>query len=88
MTVNARTLGRWLAVLLVCGAAGFAHAKLPPPPADPAKAAEAKMKAAEAAKKAAEALARAQDRAVENYRKTKGGAMSEKSMSAAPAAKK
>lgn len=89
MTVNARTLGRWLAVLLVCGAAGFAYAKLPPPPpADPAKAAEAKMKAAEAAKKAAEALAKAQDRAVENYRKTKGGAMSDKSMSAAPAAKK
>jgi hypothetical protein len=90
MTINyARTLGRGLAVLLVCGSAGFAHAKLPPPPAaDPAKAAEAKMKAAEAAKKAGEALAKAQDRAVENYRKTKGGAMSSKPVPAVPAAKK
>ena len=69
-----RTIWRWVPALLVCGTVGLAHAKLPaPPPVDPAKAAEVKEKAAAAAKKDADALAKAQDRAVENYKKTKGG---------------
>jgi hypothetical protein len=58
--------------LLVAGAVGLAYAKLPAPPADPAKAAAAKSSAAEAAKKDAEDLAKAQDRAAERYRKEKG----------------
>lgn len=65
----------WMVVpaLLFGGIVGLASAKLPaPPPADPAKAAAAKAKAAEGAKNAAAALAKAQDRAVENYKKGKG----------------
>lgn len=59
--------------LLVAGVVGVAYAKLPPPPpADPAKAGEAKQKAAEAAKKEAEALNRAMDRVAERYKKEKG----------------
>lgn len=74
MTAGLRKLGRWVAALVMCGAMGLAHSKLPaPPPLDPAKAAEAKEKAAAAAKKDAEALAKAQDRAVEHYKKAKGG---------------
>ena len=53
-------------------AAGAVWAKLPAPPVDPAKAAEAKAKADEAAKKDAEKLGKSQDRAVANYRKNKG----------------
>ncbi|MGQ0752091.1 MAG: hypothetical protein ACT4PS_16285 [Betaproteobacteria bacterium] len=65
---------RWVPALLVCGTVGLAYAKLPPPPpVDPAKAAEAKEKTAAAAKRDAEALTKAQDRAVENYKKTKSG---------------
>jgi hypothetical protein len=52
--------------------AGAVWAKLPAPPADPAKAAEAKAKADEAAKKDADLLAKYQDKAVANYRKNKG----------------
>jgi hypothetical protein len=52
--------------------AGAVWAKLPAPPADPAKAAEAKAKADEAAKKDADLLAKYQDKAVVNYRKNKG----------------
>ena len=52
--------------------AGAVWAKLPAPPADPAKAAEAKAKADEAAKKDADLLAKYQDKAVTNYRKNKG----------------
>ena len=52
--------------------AGAVWAKLPAPPADPAKAAEAKTKADEAAKKDADLLAKYQDKAVANYRKNKG----------------
>lgn len=77
----------WVVVpaLLVAGAVGLAYAKLPPP-SEEAKAAAAakKAKAAEAAKKDAEALAKAQDRAVENYKRGKGGA----SIAAAPSKKK
>lgn len=47
-----------------------AFAKLPPPtPEEAAAAAAKKAKADEAAKQAAELLAKAQDRAVENYRR-------------------
>jgi len=58
--------------------AGLAQAKIPVAPMDDAakaKAAEASAKKAEAAKKGAAALAKAQDRAVESYRKgqAKGG---------------
>jgi hypothetical protein len=71
--MKAPRLWKWLPAILVGCAVSVAFAKLPaPPPADPAKAAEAKQKAAENAKKAAEALARAQDRAVERYKKEKG----------------
>jgi hypothetical protein len=53
--------------------AGAVWAKLPAaPPADPAKAAEAKKVADDAAKKDADLLGKAQDRAVANYRKNKG----------------
>jgi hypothetical protein len=45
------------------------------------------MKAAEAAKKEADALAKAQDRAVENYRKSRGGGAVVAAKSAAPAKK-
>jgi hypothetical protein len=64
------------AAALLCGVTGMASAKLPaPPPADPVKAEEAKKKAAETAKKEAELMAKAQDRAVERYkREKKGGA--------------
>ncbi|MGQ0525023.1 MAG: hypothetical protein ACT4P8_15345 [Betaproteobacteria bacterium] len=68
---------RWVPALLLCGTVGLAYAKLPPPPpVDPAKAAEAKEKAAAAAKKEGEALGKAQDRAVEHYKKTKGAGSS------------
>lgn len=65
----------WIVVsaLLVAGAVGVAHGKLPsPPPVDPEKAAAAKAKAAEAAKKEADLLAKAQDRAAAHYKKEKG----------------
>ena len=77
----------WLVVpaLLVAGTVGLAYAKLPPP-SEEAKAAAAakKEKDAEAAKKAGEALAKAQDRAVDHYKKSKGV----KTAAAAPAKKK
>jgi hypothetical protein len=61
---------------LMIGAFAASHAKLPPPPAktDAEKAAEADKAAATKAKDAAD-LAKAQDRAVANYKKTKGVAM-------------
>jgi len=64
----------WMVIpaLLVAGVVGLAYAKLPAPPVDPAKAAEAKAKAAEAAKKGAEALSKSMDRVVERYKKEKG----------------
>jgi len=63
--------------MLVAGLAltGAAHAKLPtaaPTPEQQAKAAEAKAKADEAAKKDAEQLSKAQDRAADNYKRSKG----------------
>ncbi|MBE0612921.1 MAG: hypothetical protein IH604_04560 [Burkholderiales bacterium] len=72
--------------------AGMAQAKLPVAPMDDAakaKAAEAGVKKAEAAKKDSAALAKAQDRAVERYKKEhgKGGAAPEVK-AAKPAAKK
>lgn len=65
----------WMVVpaLLVAGVVGLSYAKLPPPSAEAKAAAAAKKaKAGEAAKKAAEAMARAQDRAVDNYKRSKG----------------
>lgn len=71
--MKAPAVWKWLPALLVGCAVSASFAKLPaPPPVDPAKAAEAKQKAAEGAKKGAEALAKAQDRAVERYKKEKG----------------
>ena len=69
---------RILAVLmagLFAGAIGVSYAKLPPAPAksDAEKKAEADKAAAAKAKDAAD-LAKAQDRAVANYKKNKGGA--------------
>ena len=69
---------RILAVLmagLFIGAVGASYAKLPPAPAksDAEKKAEAD-KAAAAKAKDAETLGKAQDRAVANYKKSKGGA--------------
>jgi hypothetical protein len=65
--------------LLVCGTVGMASAKLPaPPPMEPAKAEEAKKKAAETAKKSADDLSKAQDRAVNNYKKHKGATTAKK----------
>lgn len=58
--------------LLAAGLVGFAYAKLPAAPADPAKAEEAKKNAAEAAKKDADALEKAMDRVVERYKREKG----------------
>lgn len=55
--------------------AGLAQAKLPVAPMDDAAKAQAeakKAKAAEAAKKEAEALGKAQDRAVERYKREHG----------------
>lgn len=71
--MNAPKFWRVIPALLVACAVGVAYAKLPPPPpVAPAKAEEAKMKAAEAAKKEAELLGKAQDRAVERYKREKG----------------
>jgi hypothetical protein len=78
----------WMVIptLLVACAVGMAYAKLPaPPPVDPAKSAEAKAKAAEATKKEADQLSKAQDRAVERYKKEKG---IKTAAAAAPAKKK
>lgn len=76
MKMIPRGLWRLVPALLVAGSVGLAYGKLPPPSEEEkAKAAAGKDKAAAAAKKEVEALARAQDRAVENYKKTKGGAM-------------
>jgi hypothetical protein len=73
--MNAPKIWKIIPTLLVCGAVGMASAKLPPPPpVDPVKAEEAKKKAAETAKKDADDLGKAQDRAVNHYKKQKGGA--------------
>jgi hypothetical protein len=77
----------WMVVpaLLVAGMVGLAYAKLPPPSEEAkAAAAAAKGKAGEAAKKDAEALTKAQDRAVDHYKKSKGI----KTATAAPGKKK
>lgn len=74
--MNAPKIWMMIPALLVAGAVGMVNAKLPTPPMDDkAKAAaeEKKAKAAEAAKKDADHLAKAQDRAVSNYKKDKGG---------------
>jgi hypothetical protein len=55
--------------------AAAAQARIPAPPAtaeQTAKAEEAKAKAVEAAKKESEHLGKAQDRAADNYKKSKG----------------
>ncbi len=65
-----------LGCLMACNAAGIAEAKLPPPSdAQKAMAAAAKAKAPEKAKKQAAALSKAQDRAVENYKRGKYGTL-------------
>lgn len=64
-----------LAGLVLVAASGATWAKMPPPTdAQKAQAAEAKAKADDAAKRDAGLLGKAQDKAVANYRKTKGGA--------------
>lgn len=85
--MNAPKILKLMPALLVCCAVSTAaYAKLPAPPAaDPAKAEEAKKKKAEAAKKASDLLSNYQDRAVEHYKRTKGGGGMAKPM-AAPAA--
>lgn len=70
--MKARELLKWVPAILVGCAVSLAFAKLPAPPVDPAKAAEAKQKAADAVKKAREAEEKAMDRAVERYKKEKG----------------
>jgi len=71
--MNTPKIWKIIPALLVCGVVGMASAKLPPPPpVDPAKAEEAKMKAAETAKKDSDALAKAQDRVADRYKKQKG----------------
>lgn len=68
--MNAPKLWKLIPAVLTCCVVGLASAKLPaPPPADPAKAEEAKKKAADAAKKDGELLAKSQDRAVDRYKK-------------------
>lgn len=69
-----KTIAALLGGLLI-GVFAATHAKLPPPPAksDAEKKAEADKAAATKAKDA-EALGKAQDRAVANYKKQKGGA--------------
>jgi len=79
----------WMVVpaLLVAGVVGMAYAKLPQPPMDDAAKAAAdakKAKAAEVAKMEGEALAKAQDRAVNHYKKGHGV----KTVAATPARKK
>jgi hypothetical protein len=73
-----KTIRKTLAALLgglLIGVFAATHAKLPPPPAksDAEKKAEVDKAAATKAKDA-EALGKAQDRAVANYKKQKGGA--------------
>ncbi len=68
--MNAPKLWKLVPAVLTCCVVGLAAAKLPaPPPVDPAKAEEAKKKAADTAKKDGELLAKAQDRAVDRYKK-------------------
>lgn len=69
-----KTIAALLGGLLI-GVFAATHAKLPPPPAksEAEKKAEADKAAATKAKDA-EALGKAQDRAVANYKKQKGGA--------------
>jgi gas vesicle protein len=74
---------------LFIGAIAASHAKLPPAPAksDAEKKAEAD-KAAAAKAKDAEDLGKAQDRAVANYKKNKGGASMAPTKASAKPAKK
>jgi hypothetical protein len=72
--MSTRGIWKWVPALLIAGTVGLAYGKLPPPTEEQkAKATEAKEKAAAAANKAKEALTKARDRAVDNYKKTKGG---------------
>jgi hypothetical protein len=67
--------GILIAGLIFTAASGAAWAKLPPlTDAQKTQMAEAKTKADDAAKRDAGLLAKAQDKAVANYRKNKGGA--------------
>ena len=83
--MKGKTCLRLAPALLAACVMGAAFAKLPPPtPEAAAKAAEAKAKAAEAAKKRAEQLGKAQDRAVENYKREKGMGASSMASEAKP----
>ena len=85
--MNAPKLWKLVPALLACCAVGLASARLPAPSEEQkAKAAQAKEKAAEAGKKEGELLGKSQDRAAENYRKTKGGVV--KASGTAPATPK
>ena len=67
--------GRWAMVCVACAVMSAAQAKLPvaaPSEEQKAKAEEAKAKAAAAAKLEGEQLGKAQDRAVDHYKKEKG----------------
>lgn len=87
--MNLKTMWKLVPAVLACCVVGAASAKLPaPPPPDPAKAAEAAKKKTEADKKGAEAKARADDRAVANYKKSKGMAATAPAKTAAVAPKK
>lgn len=70
--MNAPKLWKLIPAVLACCVVGLASAKLPAPPADPAKAAAAKEKAAAEAKKEADQLNKARDRVAERYKKQKG----------------
>jgi hypothetical protein len=84
--MSTRAMWKWVPAILVAGTVGLAYAKLPPPTEEQkAKAVEAKDKADAAAKKQTEALVKAQDRAVERYKKEKGsGTVAAKAGSGAP----
>lgn len=76
--MNANKMWKLIPAVLACCVIGVASAKMPAPPADPAKAAAAKEKAAAAAKKSAELLGKAQDRVADRYKKQKGVMASKK----------
>ncbi len=77
--MNAPKLWKLVPAVLTCCVVGLAAAKLPaPPPADPAKAEEAKKKAADATKKEGEMLAKAQDRVADRYKKQNKAAAAKK----------
>jgi len=66
---------RWMAAAVLAAAAAVAMAKLPPPTAEQTEAAAAKKEQEQAQlEKEKQLLERAQDRVVDRYKRTKGGA--------------